>query len=199
MSIELTTGEASALLPPHGDRLCYASPNVPFHFSVGVVALSSLHPEDARVATLYSPPEYENPFGITDFDQLIRETPENGESLEAAVQRGLVEEIGATQSRIVAPLPGSAGVFQGRFQSYHKTTMYFLAHVPLEGICEGLRDDQEAEINLRLVWRSLSEAITRQKLQRPRVLAHGRSDLIEVDQLEAARELLNQPEKLANR
>jgi|GEM_PF-7122922 len=199
MSIELTTGEAPAILSPNGDRLCYASPDVPFHFSVGVVALSSLRPDEASVATLYSPPEYDNPFGITDFDQLIRETPENGESLEAAVQRGVLEEIGATQSRIVAPLPGSAGVFQGRFQPYHKTTMYFLAHVPPEAVYEGLRDDQEAEINLQLVWRSLPEAIARQKSQRRRVLARGRSDLVEIDQLEAAWGLLNQPGKLANR
>ena len=199
MSIEITPQKVGTELAPNAERLCYATPEVPFHFSVGVVAVSSLCAEEARVATLYSPPEFDNPFGITNFDQLIRETPENGESFEATVRRGLLEEIGATQSRVVAPLPGYAGIFQGTHQQYHKTTMYFLAEVPLDGVDSALRDRQEAEASLRVVWRSLPDAISRQKDQRRHMLRAGRPDLVELDQLETTWELLKNPKKLATR
>lgn len=192
MSTEAIPTEVALGAPQDSERLSYASPEVPFHFSVGIVALSSLHPSKARVATLYSPPEYANPFGVTDFDQLVRETPDNGESLQATVHRGLREEIGASEARIISPLPGETVDFWSHslHQYFRKTTMYFLAEVAPGSIDESLRDTSEMEIDLRVVWRSLPEAIARQKAQKDRMLAHGRTDLIEDTPLEAAWQLL---------
>lgn len=64
-------------------------------FSVGAVVVTSLDPSEAQVATIVSPPEYtSNPWGITDFATTMRETIEPGESADAAVHRGMAEELG---------------------------------------------------------------------------------------------------------
>lgn len=117
--------------------------------------------------------------GLDDFYLLMRETPEPGESLEAALARGLREEFGAT-----AELVDYAGSIQSRFESkgveVQKTTPYFLCRLIDQ---DPSHREGDIESKTSLEWQSAEFLIPKMREQAVRF---GRTDVDESPILERA-------------
>jgi hypothetical protein len=152
-------------------------------FSIGAVVVTSLDPEEAQVAMIVSPPEYTtNPWGITDFATTMRETPEEGESADAALHRGLAEELGVKGS-IVTCLGITSCDVQRFERHWPKLTLYRLVlyggHVPRPPA-------DEVDGQLHVEWLPIRDALEGQRRQAPRMRQLGRPDLDEQQPLERA-------------
>lgn len=156
------------------------------HVSVGVVVLDSLNPLTARVALLYSPPDFDNPWGFTDFETLVRETIKDDEPLEMAVARGIREELGAS-GRLLTYLMGTTVKLGPDRDNVEKTTLYHLVHCT---DIDALTRRNDVEGRLTIVWRLLDEAIARQRQQESDMVKRLRPDLVEYAPLQKAREFL---------
>lgn len=129
--------------------------NWPAHLSVGCVLLNQKN----EVALLHfaADTKYGKMFG-REFYLLMRETIEGDESLKTAVNRGLMEEMGArgyivaflgsVQSDIHEELAGGLAM--------RKTTLYHLAS--LEEIDDSKRKPNDEEKDANIVWLSLGKA-----------------------------------------
>ena len=113
----------------------------PFHLSVGALLINDEGKICCHCYSLELLQKLDAGFE-TDMRTLMRETPEEGESLADAVHRGLREEFGAT-GEIVHCIGSTAHTaysdLRDRNTHFDKTTVYFL--VRLETIDESLRED----------------------------------------------------------
>lgn len=151
----------------------------PQHFSVGAVLVNQngeicCHHFLAKDLEGYWPDA-----GLDDFYLLMRETIEPGESLEAAVARGLREEFGAT-----AELVDYVGAIQSRFGhkgvEVQKTTAYFLCRLIDQ---DPSRREGGIESKTALEWRSADFLIPKMRDQAARF---GRTDVDESEILARA-------------
>lgn len=134
-------------------KLFQYSEENPYHISVGAVLVKDgkilLH----RHVRAEMPEKYRK--FLDDLETaytLMRESLENGESLEEAVLRGIKEEFGA-EGTIVRYL-GSIDAALPKFGIRQKTTLYF------EVTCTALgeRSPQDEEANSKLEWYTPDEA-----------------------------------------
>lgn len=122
----------------------------PFHISVGAVLVNAdgkimVHKKTAET----TPAEFlHTNGGLSEVYILIRESVEDGETLEQAVLRGLQEEFGVI-GKVVKYL-GSIQIptLHARIRTFEKTTLYFL--VTYVSQCERSVDDGEA--HSELIW-----------------------------------------------
>lgn len=142
-------------------RLFRADQHWPAHVSVGAVLVN----ERREVAFHYYPRT-----ALGEIYLLMRETLENGETLEAGVARGLQEEWGAT-GEIMAFLGSTYGEFReellcnGRLM--RKTTLYFL--IKLVAIDHAKRRADDPERHSQTVWLPLERAINQARAQAGRL------------------------------
>jgi len=127
-----------------------ASKEIPFHISVGVVLTN----DDGLICChLFKKGTlpFESEGGVSDLYLLVRETIENNETIEKAVARGILEELGAT-----GILKSYLGCIKSKFLlrvsrvEVEKTTLYF--HVKLHNIDLSLRDPKEVESKSEIKW-----------------------------------------------
>jgi ADP-ribose pyrophosphatase YjhB (NUDIX family) len=122
----------------------------PFHISVGAVLVN----EEGKIRTHYrtiktTPAQFLNTMGgLKESYTLMRETIENGESIESAVHRGLQEEFGA-EGEIMKYL-GSIQIpeLHAKTRTFEKTTLYFQVLFTKQN--ERSLDDGES--HTELVW-----------------------------------------------
>jgi len=151
----------------------------PFHISVGAVLVNGEGEVRAHYRTTDSTPvDYHVTMGgLSESYTLMRETIENGESIEEAVLRGVDEEFGATGT-IVKYLGSIQSVIHSRIRSFEKTTLYF--EVTLIEEHERAQDDGEG--HTELVWKSPEFLIEKMRAQGEQ---SDRDDLDESKILEA--------------
>lgn len=123
----------------------------PYHLSVGAV----VQRETGEILCHHIAP---HTHGIGDFELflLMRETVEDNESLEAAVERGLAEEFGVTAS-LIRFLGSEKGLFyhEATQAEIEKTTLYFLMRY--EGDLPGGRTTTDPhEQESKLAWKPIS-------------------------------------------
>jgi hypothetical protein len=143
----------------------------PYHISAGAVLINEHHEIAAHHFESFTIPGLGT---ITDFYILMRESLENNETLEQAIQRGLSEEMGAAGTIMAylgsetheSPTPG-----HGTFQ---KTTHYYL--VKCTDFDERKRDSKDPESTSTIAWLQAEELINAIDNQHAR---YGYSDLDE--------------------
>jgi hypothetical protein len=121
----------------------------PFHISVGAVLVNDEGKIRAHYRTTETTPEKYLPTmgGLESNYILMRETVENGESLESAVLRGIHEEFGAEGT--IEKYLGSIQInLRAKIRTFEKTTLYF--QVTLTKQNERPMDDGES--HSELVW-----------------------------------------------
>jgi len=130
----------------------------PFHISVGAVLVNDEGKIMAhKLRTENMKPEHRYKLGgLEEAYILMRETIENGESLEEAVARGLKEEFGA--EGVIQKYLGS---LQFEVEGFEKTELFF--SVKLTTLGERRADDAEAASEL--VWETPQFLIERMKEQ----------------------------------
>lgn len=109
---------------------------------------------------------------------LMRETVEENESLEEALARGLMEELGAT-AEISNYLGSKVTYFESRGVKVQKTTLYF--KVQLKSFDERSRLEGDPESSSQILWLDLEEAIEKiQKIYKERKIDDiNESDIIQ--------------------
>jgi hypothetical protein len=148
------------------DRLFKASVENPYHLSVGAVLMN----EKGEVCTHYFDEiggEVDGKFRkFTDFYLLMRETLKDGETLEDAVARGLMEEFGATGkiNRYLGSLVSSWTIEQSNIQ---KTTVYFL--VDFVSIDESKREKDDPEAQSTITWLPKDKLLKKMRGQKERL------------------------------
>ena len=157
------------------------SKDQPYHISVGAVLTN----DDNEVCVQYLKDFYHPAVGsLSDFYSLMRETIEPNETIEQALQRGLLEEFGAIgelQSflgSIVAMTPQEDYIFQ-------KNTLYF--HLKLISLDLAKRSYEDKKINAEIVWAKIPELIAKMTEQGKRL---NREDLNESVVLERLMKVL---------
>lgn len=131
---------------------------LPYHLSVGAVVTNSNG--EVLVHHWKNLPDLQN----NEVFLLMRETPEENETLEQAVERGLAEEFG-----IKAEIKDYLGSIISNFhhgrtnESIEKTTTYFLCTNPIE-LPEG-RTGDGVEISSKLEWHNPRDMIEISKAQ----------------------------------
>lgn len=94
------------------------------------------------------PPEHRDKLGGLDQAYvLMRESLEEGESLEKAAHRGIAEEFGATGT-IVRFLGSTQSILPESYGSFEKTTLYF--HMRLTE--QGERPKNDGESHTEITW-----------------------------------------------
>lgn len=155
--------------PFHGTR------EYPYHISVGAVLVN----EKGEVATHYFR-EFSH-FGVRamDFYLLMRESLEAGESIEACLGRGLLEEFGArgNMRHYLGSIVCTATKEDFEMQ---KTTLYFLCD--LVSIHESNRKEGDPEGSSEIRWLPPTELIPKMQEQAARI---GREDIDESAVLES--------------
>lgn len=116
--------------------------------------------------------------GLDDFYLLMRETINPGESLEAALHRGLKEEFGAT-GEIIDYVGSIKSVFKHKGVEVEKTTAYFLCK--LIGQDASLRSGDDIESKTAIEWKRPEFLISVMKKQ---AVKFGRTDVDESSILE---------------
>ncbi len=106
-----------------------------------------------------APGEYKN---IREVYQLMRETPELGESFLDTLHRGLGEEFGA-KGEVISFLGSQEARFKGTKYTMCKTTLYFL--VRLVAIEQHNRPADDIESQSEIVRLSLDECIEKMEKQ----------------------------------
>lgn len=107
-------------------RLFQHSEGNPYHISVGAVLVNAKGEICVHHYTKENVPEQygANMGGLSEVRILMRESLENGETLEEAVSRGLVEEFGA-EGELIRYLGSLRVNIKGRLRTFEKTTLYF--------------------------------------------------------------------------
>lgn len=135
----------------------------PFHVSVGAVLVNEEGKICVHKNTTTSMPENWAHIlgGLTETYTLMRETVENGETLEEAVRRGLQEEFGAEAE--VEKYLGSltATILTGNSKPWQKTTLYFSARL----IKQGARPMEDDDSHSTLEWHTPSFLIEKMVAQ----------------------------------
>lgn len=124
-----------------------SSTDSPFHLSVGALVFNKdnkilVHRFDSGLAG--------NPFP-RDIYTLIRETMEPGETIEAALARGIKEEAGS-EAKLIAflgSLTGLARDVEEGTKDFDKTTLYFAMKLVDWRPDQRLQDDREAASELK--------------------------------------------------
>lgn len=136
-----------------------ARPNKPAHLSIGAVVVN----ENKEILVHH----HVKIAHFEDIYLLMRETVEVGESYEQTINRGLMEEFGAT-GEIITFLGSRApeDMWFGEINQptlVQKTTIYFL--VQLKGIDESQRKQDDPESGSKLVWKKPEELATLMQTQ----------------------------------
>jgi hypothetical protein len=142
----------------------------PYHISIGVVLMN----KKKEICTMYLK-EYSNTAikTIKDFHSLVRETLEPNETIEQCINRGLMEELGAT-AKINSFLGSMVAITPQEDYMFQKTTLYFLCD--LISIDTSKRSKEDKEIGAEICWTPLGELILKMKGQGKRL---NRDDLDE--------------------
>ncbi len=156
----------------------------PRHLSVGAVLMN----EKGEICAHYLSENingYWKDEGLVGTHILMRETVEHNESLEQAVERGLMEEFGAT-----AEIKDYIGSIQSHFKDEEvegeKITLYFLCNLIDQN--QSRRDTSDVEGQTDLEWHPLDfliEKMRKQGLDHPE-----RTDMDESSILERLKQLL---------
>lgn len=153
----------------------------PAHLSVGAVLLN----DKQEVCTLHfntiSLPQYAH---LSDFNILMRETIELGETLEQALARGLKEEFGA-EGTIEAYLGSRKTIFEKEGVQVEKTTLFFLVQCKTFDPKKSQRDDVESEAEI--VWVPFPTLKAKMRAQFERL---HEEDINEAEMLERAEHYL---------
>lgn len=151
----------------------------PYHISVGAILVNAEGKVRAHYRTTdTTPEEYRVTLGgLTECYTLMRETLENGETLEEAVLRGIREEFGA-EGRIVKYVGAILITVHAKARTFEKVTLYF----EVELVSEGERHVDDGEGHTELVWEDPEFLIERMRAQGE---ASDREDLDESKVLEA--------------
>ena len=152
----------------------------PFHISVGAVLVNN----EGKILTHYrtvktTPAQYLNTLGgLEDAYTLMRETIENGESIEGAVLRGLREEFGAEGT--IEKYLGSIRIPQlhAKTRTFEKTTLYFQVTFTKQNE----RPTDDGESHTELIWETPEFLIERMREQGRTA---NREDLDESEIIEA--------------
>lgn len=154
----------------------------PQHISVGAILVNEkgevcCHHFYAKDLTGYYADE-----NLDDFYILMRETLHPNETLEGALQRGLMEEFGAT-GELVDYVGSIEGHFKHQGVDIQKTTLYFLCKLKEQDISKRGSDDVEDEIEAKTIieWQTVDYLIPLMKEQSVRF---GRTDIDESSILE---------------
>lgn len=137
------------------DNYFQSSPGSPFHLSVGALVFNK---ESKILVHRFNSGLADNPFP-RDIYTLIRETMEPGETIEAALARGIKEEAGS-EAELVAFLGSLTGLVRDiadKTKSFNKTTVYFAMKLIDWQPDQRLQDDREAASELQ--WREPEEMI----------------------------------------
>lgn len=153
-----------------------ATPQNPFHLSVGAVVLN----DEGKVACHHFSEFELDGERLTDFYILMRETMEPDESIEQALDRGLMEEFGI-KAELVRYLGSIISSF-GAASAVQKTTIYFEMKF-LEQRDEWRRHD-DPEKDAEKVWKDPSFLIEHMQDQGSRL---HRTDLDESEVLKRLR------------
>ena len=140
------------------DNYYRSSEQAPYHLSVGAVIINDQH----QVLCHYFKSLTYAGQTLNDFYILMRETVERNETLEQAIQRGCMEEMGAGVEIID---------FLGPIVSHHhdrgflaeKTTLYFKCKLISQD--DDLRAADDPEKDSQIVWRDIDELIARMSTQ----------------------------------
>lgn len=154
----------------------------PFHLSVGAVLFNDTH----EVACHFFESITDDKTDVTykDVYILMRETLESSETLEQAIARGLEEEFGA-KGEIIDFIGAQSISFQRESYKFHKTTLYFLAHLTSIDATKRLSDDPE--IGSEIQWKDMDFLIRHMKSQTPPAY---REDMNESEIIERAKQAL---------
>ncbi len=145
------------------------TPQNPYHISVGAVVRNSKGEICCHYFDTFSHPTIGS---FTNLYILMRESLEDGETLERCLERGLREEFGITADpvsfigSIVAHVP-----MQGTKVTMEKTTLYFLCD--LVSIDESSREKGDPESSSQIKWLPPSELVLKMRDQAKRL---GRED-----------------------
>lgn len=147
----------------------------PQHVSVGAVLVNDknevcCHHFDSKKFDFKGYWKDEN---IEDFYILMRETVESGETLEAALRRGLLEEFGA-EAELVDYIGSIQSHFKSKGVEIEKTTLYFLCKLISQDLNK--RSAGDVEFESQVEWRSADFLIPKMKEQSAR---YGRTDIDE--------------------
>lgn len=151
----------------------------PFHISVGVVLINEQGEVCVHKHTRENTPaESLDVLGsLSEVYILMRESLENGETLEDAVHRGIQEEFGA-EGDILRYLGAIRCDIQPKTYAFEKVTLYFL--MQLTALHERPQEDEEAHSVLE--WHTPEFLIEKMREQGT---ATGRGDLDESKIIEA--------------
>ena len=124
-----------------------ASPDSPFHLSVGAVPID----KKGNVYCHYWKQKRE----FTDLYSLMRETMEQGETIEKTFERGLMEEFGMT-GKVVDYVGSITAVDEwfgeiNRPTNVEKTTLYFLVDVISIDESKRLVEDEESDSQITCI------------------------------------------------
>lgn len=138
----------------------------PYHLSIGAVLLN----DENKVCCHYFDELDEKSkrvYGdLKDFYILMRETPELGESIEQTLNRGIMEEFGAT-GEVITYLGSINGEFTKGGVNIEKTTLYFL--MKLKSFNPDLRSLSDIEGDSEIQWQTPAFLIEKMRGQRKRL------------------------------
>lgn len=149
----------------------------PIHLSVGAVLINEKseicchHFIDGQLK------EHLPDLEIEDLYILMRETIEQGETLEETLQRGLMEEFGAT-AEILDYLGSIKSHFKKNEVEIEKTTIYFLCKLISQDLS---KRNGDIESKSQLEWQATDFLIPKMKAQS---IKYSRTDIDESDILE---------------
>lgn len=140
------------------------TPENPYHISVGAVVRN----DKGEICCHYFK-EFSHPTvgSFKDLYLLMRESLEDGETIEQCLERGLREEFGLTAKlvrflgSIVSNVP-----MQGTLKTMEKTTLYFLCD--FVSIDESKRNPDDPESGSQIKWLAPEELISKMKDQAKR-------------------------------
>lgn len=116
--------------------------------------------------------------GLDDFYILMRETIEPGETLEEALERGLLEEFGA-EAEIIDYIGSIQSHFESKKVVVEKTTLYFLCNLKSQDLKK--RSSGDVEFESQIEWQTADFLIPKMKEQSAK---YGRTDIDESSILE---------------
>ncbi len=145
----------------------------PQHFSVGAILINEKGEVCCHRFLTKNLRGYWKDEGLDDFYILMRETPNQNESIEQAVHRGLMEEFGAT-AELVDYVGSIKSSFADNGVAIEKTTVYFRCKLIDQDLSRRSNDDIESTTIVE--WQTPEFLIPRMKVQAEK---YGRTDVDE--------------------